>query len=272
MASEAVIHPIDVHTLSKGKFRGPVRFYDGRKGMAQQDFESGDEPRFGYAWRREHSQDKGRTFYMVDGKEVADLEEAARLLASPPDPESPAEQMRREFEDRGPAVNGCYNAKAEARCNADVGAFAMVRASLQRVGNPWHNGINRYSEEERAAGREFPHMLYNAMSSAHEAYRLMYLWKRDRKADTHLECRLGVKCRECPILRNVEQACVDRRDAERLGTPDLSDDDIDMAKTWTCITHMLQETPGGYLSEGMVTSADDREDAEHDAARWAAAT
>ena len=50
-----------------GAFRGPVRFYDGRKGMARQDYECVAEPRFGYSWQRENRQDKGRQFYTVDG-------------------------------------------------------------------------------------------------------------------------------------------------------------------------------------------------------------
>ena len=75
--------------LSKGQFRGPVKFYDGRGGWARQDFQSMAEPRFGYAWQREDRNDRGRTWWMVDGKEVADFDEADRLLASPPAADSP---------------------------------------------------------------------------------------------------------------------------------------------------------------------------------------
>jgi hypothetical protein len=92
---------VDIDDLKKAKFRGPVAFYDGARGMARQDFECVDNPRFGCFWRRENSKDKGRTAYMVDGCEVADLDEAARLLALPPDPDSPREKRNQRLRDRG---------------------------------------------------------------------------------------------------------------------------------------------------------------------------
>jgi hypothetical protein len=63
--------------LKAAKFKGPVRFIDGRGGMARQDYQCVDEPRFGYFWQRNDRKDKGRQAYMVDGVEVADLAEAA---------------------------------------------------------------------------------------------------------------------------------------------------------------------------------------------------
>lgn len=75
--------------LKAAKFKGPVRFIDGRGGMARQDYQCVDEPRFGYFWQRNDRKDKGRQAYMVDGVEVADLAEAARLLALPRSETSP---------------------------------------------------------------------------------------------------------------------------------------------------------------------------------------
>lgn len=249
-----------VTEMSEGQFKGPMRFYDGRNGWARQDFVSMDEPRFGYAWQRENRKDKGRTYYLVDGAEVSDLEEATRLLSLPPDPESPDERMRLDFEDRGPKLGPCYRAKWEAPCNADVGAFAMVRAAMRRVDNAWHVGINRHSDAEREAGRPSPNALYSGKHAAHESYRLMYLWRADRAKDTGLQCQLGVRCRDCPILSSIDKACEEDRTREKFGHPDMEDDDIDMAKTWTCITHMLQEMPGGYFGGGMLTTEADRND------------
>lgn len=147
--------------LGKALFRGPVAFYDGAKGMARQDFECVAEPRFGYFWRRENRKDRGRQAYMVDGKEVADLAEACRLLAAPADPDSPRERMRRDSGEfhASPRLNySATRALSEARCNADGGPFGMMRAWLHRAGNAYHQGINAFADAERQAGREWPPM------------------------------------------------------------------------------------------------------------------
>lgn len=86
---------LTVESLKNAMFRGPVVFADGAKGMAVQEHVCVDEPRFGYAWRRENRRDRGRTYYTVDGAEVPSLEEACRLLALPPDPNSPFEVRKR---------------------------------------------------------------------------------------------------------------------------------------------------------------------------------
>src|SRR4051812_38086158 len=118
--------------LRQATFRGPVRFLDGRKGMAQQDFECIAEPRFGYSWRRENRQDGGRQFYTVDGREVADFEEAARLLSEPAAEDSPAERARRSIDafKASPKLLGATRALSEAQCNVSVGPFGTVRAWL----------------------------------------------------------------------------------------------------------------------------------------------
>ncbi len=257
--------------LSKMMFRGPVRFYDGRKGMAQQDFEAVDEPRFGYSWRREEYGDKGRQFYTVDGDEVADLAEAATKLAEPPSPDSKAEKLKAahaEYE-RGPRIRGVYNALSEARCNVAAGPFGQLRASLQRSEHSWHVGINKYAEHERAAGREWPRWLYNVKSAALETYRLMYLLEADRKTDTHLRCLLGVKCRECPALQHIEASMRAEQASERPFRREITDADIDAAKVMTCLGHMMQAAPDAYMGEGMLRSQQDREDDEAESKRWA---
>lgn len=261
----------DAEALSKMMFRGPVRFYDGRKGMAQQDFVASDEPRFGYSWRREEYGDKGRQFYTVDGDEVADLTAAAEKLTAPPSPESKAEKLKAahaEYE-RGPRIRGCYNALSEARCNVAAGPFGQLRASLQRSEHAWHVGINRYAEDERKAGREHPGWLYNVKSAAQETYRLMYILDVDKQHDTNLRCLLGVKCRECPILNRVEESLRAEQTSDRPFRREVTDADIDAAKIMTCLGHMLQAMPGAYMGEGMIRSQADREDDEAESKRWA---
>lgn len=164
--------------LAEKKFCGPVRFYDGRKGWARQDFECIDEPRFGYVWQREHSKDKGRQFYIVDGEEVSSLDEAARLLALPPATDSADALYKAEIEafKFSPKVGGATRALSEARCNADAGPFGTVRAWMRRADNAWHQGINKFSMGETKQGREWASWLYHAKSAAHESYRAMYLF------------------------------------------------------------------------------------------------
>ncbi len=253
---------IDAEALSKGKFRGPTKFYDGRNGWARQDFECMDEPRFGYAWQRENRKDKGRTWWMVDGAEVADFAQADSLLALPPQEDSPAEIMRRELEafQASPPIGVARRVLNEAECNADAGPFASVRAARQRIDHAWHVGINKFSETEREAGRPFPHGLYNAKTASYEAFRSMYLWAGDRHKDTGLQCALGVKCRDCPILQSIEAAAIESRDAEKWGNPDIEVEDIDFAKTWTCIGHILQEKPNGFFDGAFWSTKADRTD------------
>lgn len=257
--------------LKGATFRGPVRFYDGRKGMAQQDFECVAEPRFGYSWRRESRHDKGRQFYTVDWTEVADLEEAARLLAEPPRSDSGAETHRRSIADfkAAPKLNyAATRAQNMAEMNADAAPFGQVRTWLHRAGNAWHQGINRYSDYERQGGRDFPFWLYRAKDAAHESYRLIYLFEHDLKEDTGLVCVMGTKCRSCPILQSVEAAMIAARDNERWPSP-IEDSDIAAAKAWSCITHVL--TSGTDPVDGaFLMNKRDRENAADEAERWAA--
>lgn len=231
--------------LKAAKFRGPVAFYDGAKGMSQQDFECVDEPRFGYSWRREHRGDRGRQFYTVDGKEVADLAEACRLLALPEDPQSPRARMRQMVDEihGSPRLNyGGTRANNAARMNADAGPFGTVRAWMSRADNAWHGGINAYADDEHKAGRDFAsyRWLYNAKHAMHESYRGIYLFAAERVKDTGLQCALGKKCRACPILKAVEQSM--EQSKTRTPFPSAVDDeDIDAAKVATCIGHILQE-------------------------------
>lgn len=227
--------------LKKAEFRGPVRFYDGAKGMARQDFQCVEEPRFGYCWKREDRNDRGRQAYMVDGKEVADLEEACRLLALPIDPESPDALLRREIDEflDSPSLNyGATRALSEARCNADGGPFGMMRAWMQRAGHVFHVGVNAHADRLRKATDRWPSWLYRVKSAAYETSRGMLLFAADRKEDTGLKCALGRRCRDCPILQDIEAAMVEGRTRKPFPR-EIDDSDIDAAKVWTCIGHVL---------------------------------
>lgn len=259
--------------LKAAVFRGPIRFIDGRRGMAQQDFECVANPRFGYSWRREDRTDKGRQFYTVDGGEVADLEEAARLLAAPPPADSPAEQRRRaidEFE-ASPKLNyGATRALSEAQCNVSVGPFGTVRAWMQRAGDSWHRGINLYAEWQRQGGVKFEdyRWLYAARHAAWEVWRLIYSFEADRKSETNLRCALDVRCRECPILGAIDTAMKQEQAAQRPFPREISDSDIDAAKAWTCISHVLHAR-GNPVDGVFVVNDRDRQAAADEAAAWA---
>ena len=256
------------------EFRGPIRFADGRNGMAQQDFESTTIPRFGYAWRREHRDDRGTTFYLVDGLRVETLEQAAERLNAPPRENSLTALVEQIHYEHNRAKMGARSVENVAARGAETGPFAGVYAAMHRSENPWHGGINAYSDAERKAERDWPRWAYNAKSAAHESYRLMYLWLADHDHDTGLKCVLDVKCRECPALQAIEQAMIGAREPRVIAPDptneffpdghtwpgkDVWDQDIDMAKTWTCIAHVLQAAPDHHW-EGILSTKDDRAD------------
>lgn len=263
---------MDATALKEMKFRGPVRFLDGAKGMAQQDYEAVDNPRFGYSWRRENRKDKGRQFYTVDGREVADLDEAAKLLAAAPDPESPHEKYKFDIERFrfSPKLNhGATRAENDAQCNADAAPFGTLRAWMGRADGGWHRGINNYAKHQREAGSDFENYrwMYDAKHAAHESYRLMYLFGADREKDTGLTCALGKKCRKCPILAHIEDAMRYDQQHNKFGSA-IEDHDIDAAKVWTCLMHVTRE--GGHPIDGVfVANNRDREAAADEVERWA---
>lgn len=256
----AIWEGVTADILAKAKFRGPVRFADGRNGMAQQDHECVDNPRFGYAWRRESRKDKGRIFYTVDGREVASLDEAARELLREPDPASPRERMKAMLSE-SPADRAKRHAEMHGESFMRDGPFGMLMASYARSENAWHGGINRYSDALRERGEPFPSWLYAVKSGTYEMARVMRLFAADRVKDAGLKCALGKACRRCEILTTIEATMEERRTkpSGMLPPRDIDDADIDAAKAMTCVGHVLTSDKEVHVAEGIVWTKEDRE-------------
>lgn len=131
------------------------------------------------------------------------------------------------------------------------------------LSHEWHVAINRHSDEQRQADKEWPSFMYEAKSVADEVPRMVMLFKQEREdllpkmhqqcsiqkavpvPDNHLKCCLGVKTRECPhliALNNINRC---------------SPEEIDSAKAWTCATHILSNG-GDAMKTGYLISVDDQ--------------
>ncbi len=130
----------------------------------------------------------------------------------------------------------------------------------------WHVAINRhaspdvgYSQEHYEAMR----FMYEAKSLADEVPRLVRLFGMERRGelaaqhhqcshdhqgqevpDNHLTCCLGVECRSCPHLAALDAA-------------ELSDEERDTAKAWTCAAHIVSQG-GDQAREGYILTTDDQ--------------
>lgn len=130
----------------------------------------------------------------------------------------------------------------------------------------WHVAINQFMfhSGDPKWTRDFSkhRWMYEAKAAADEVPRLTMLFERERTgklAQVHrqcshsepepipanvLTCCLGVKCAECPQLQGV---------AKMEGTPE----EINTAKAWTCVAHILSEG-GDQAGEGYILTTDDR--------------
>lgn len=129
---------------------------------------------------------------------------------------------------------------------------------------PWHWAVNKFSEG-KIGSDDWPRFMYAAMDIAEESRRLPKLFEAERTGklpkvhvqcqccapdhqhikDNHLTCCIGVKCRECPMLLALDAA-------------DLTPEQRDQAKAWTCIAHLLRDHQNADTSEGMILTVDDR--------------
>ena len=159
--------------------------------------------------------------------------------------------------------------------------MAQIKAANEKVGcrdeqainerlkypliHEWHVALNRHADEWRMAGKKLGEIrfLYEAKKMADEVPRMEMLFRQEREnalpqthqqcshqapvpvKDNHLTCCKGVKTRDCPHLLALYRI-------ERC-TPA----DIDVAKAWTCATHIVS-TGGDIMNEGFLLSVDDR--------------
>ena len=131
--------------------------------------------------------------------------------------------------------------------------------------NGWHRAINAESDRCRAAGEDWPRMMYHAKAISDEVPRMVLLFQYERERglpssykgcahdprpatplpDNHLACALGQECRKCPHL-----AAIDR-------SPDMTPEAKDEAKAWTCATHFLLESKPDVFFEGILWDKSD---------------
>lgn len=128
----------------------------------------------------------------------------------------------------------------------------------------WHVSINRHATIQRELGRPWPSYMYEGKSAAGELPRLIKLFALERTGqlpkihrqcsrsqheqieNNHLTCGLGMKCKECPELMALDSI------------KDATPDDIDTAKAWTCVAHILENARNCDTSEGYILRVDDR--------------
>lgn len=131
-----------------------------------------------------------------------------------------------------------------------------------RMEHDWHVAINAYVVPAMIGTADYPTFMYEAKSARDEIRRLPLLFKMEREAklpSTHqqcshsepvpipkneLTCCLGVKCAECPHLKALE-------------TAKLTPEQIDEAKAWTCVTHVVMKG-GDHAREGYIMTTGDR--------------
>ncbi len=125
----------------------------------------------------------------------------------------------------------------------------------------WHCAINTFSTD-RPTEHEWPRWLYEAKTASMEVERLEFLHARERMGklpvvhqqcsrqapeqltENFLTCCLGVECRKCPELAAI-------------GTAKMPPEEIDRAKAWTCVGHILSKG-GDPSGEGFITDESDR--------------
>ena len=131
----------------------------------------------------------------------------------------------------------------------------------RKAAHEWHVAINKHCHP---SGGLLNHQswMYEAKTMHAEVPRLALLFSMERKGelpsthrqcshspleevpDNHLFCCLGKVCRECPHLKALDLA-------------EISEEEKDEAKAWTCAAHIVSE--GGDLAgEGYILTVEDR--------------
>lgn len=121
----------------------------------------------------------------------------------------------------------------------------------------WHEAVNRFN-----TGIPHRHWMYEAMDASGEVERLQRIFAMERRGElpkihqhcsfsapvelpkNFLTCCLGVKCAECPELQSLNQA-------------ELTEEQKDTAKAWTCVAHILM-SGGDNAREGYILDESDK--------------
>jgi hypothetical protein len=129
-----------------------------------------------------------------------------------------------------------------------------------QLSNKWHVALNRFN-----TARTFQMWMYDAKHMADEIPRIAMRFMQERTGqlpkihrqcshsesqpiqDNHLTCCLGNVCRECPFLLALEQA-------------DVTPEQLDLMKAWTCASHIIQEKAKHMIddSEGFILDEGDK--------------
>lgn len=127
----------------------------------------------------------------------------------------------------------------------------------------WHVAINKHNHPLEVKDWKDRKWMYDAKQIADEQPRLVILFKMERDGtlptahqqcsrsepepvvDNHLTCCLGVKCKECPVLLSLEAMAA-------------APEEIDVAKSWTCVAHILTQDQMIDTSEGYIMTEDDK--------------
>ncbi len=125
----------------------------------------------------------------------------------------------------------------------------------------WHEAVNRFNSD-RMGTDKWRKWMYEAMHLFDEVPAMTRLHGLERRGelpkltqhcsfspvepvpDNHLTCCLGVKCKACPELLALDQA-------------ELTPEQIDEAKAWTCAAH-IASNGGDPALEGYLLTVDDR--------------
>lgn len=137
----------------------------------------------------------------------------------------------------------------------------MLERLDNKIAHQWHVAINRFNHN-RLGTDQWQHWMYEAKDLADEVPRMVMLFALEREGrlpklhkqcslaqpeeviDNHLTCCLGVECRKCEYLVALEAT-------------EVSPNEIDTIKAWTCAAHILSKG-GDVAKEGYLLTADDR--------------
>lgn len=127
----------------------------------------------------------------------------------------------------------------------------------------WHVAINKHSDSCMENNQDWPSFMYEAKAMADEVPRMAMLFSLERTnklpkthkqcsrqapvpvPNNHLKCCIGVKCSDCPALLALE------------GISRSTPEEIDLAKAWTCASH-ISSSGGDLAGEGYINTVDDR--------------